>query len=123
MNKRMPYREADSPKYSSAYSLRLIRKRKSSTATTPAAVIRTPKSSCTRSIVAKPGIGVLIMRLQDHSGLSRIQNHFAELLAFFQTLMRRRGLTQRKALVDNRFDLAGENMFHHLMKVAHGTHE
>src|SRR5579864_2504328 len=53
----------------------------------------------------------------------RIQYHFAELLAFFQSLMRRRSFAQRKAFVDNRLNLAGEDMLHHLMKVAHGSHK
>src|SRR6476469_2360051 len=53
----------------------------------------------------------------------RIQNHLAELLALFQTLMRGCGFTQREALIDNRLNLAVTDMLHHLVKVAHRAHE
>ena len=57
------------------------------------------------------------------SSLLRIQYHFPELLAFFQPLMRRRGFTQWETLVHYWFDLAGEDVLHHFMKVAHGPHK
>src|SRR5215467_7844547 len=55
--------------------------------------------------------------------LSRIQDHFPELLTLLQTLMRGPGLPQRKALVHHSFQLAGKDMFHHFMEISHRAHK
>src|SRR6476646_9193823 len=131
MKSRTPYNIAPRPKYSSEYSLCFRRTAKNRQLTAPAATISTPKSIRARSSAENSAMGSAFIL---NSGCSqplpstlsrrlRIQNHFAELLAFFQAFMRRRGFTQGKALVHDRFDLAGENMLHHLVKIAHRSHK
>src|SRR6478752_220368 len=131
MKSRTPYKIAPRPKYSSEYSLCFRRPAKNRQLTAPAATISTPKSIRARSSAENAAMWSAFIL---NSGCSqplpstlsrrlRIQNHLAELLAFFQAFMRRRGFTQGKALVHDGFDLARENMLHHLVKIAHRSHK
>src|SRR5262249_9848385 len=54
---------------------------------------------------------------------SGIQNYLPKLFTLLQPLVRRSGFAQREAPVDHGFELAGEDMLHHLMKLALGSHE
>src|ERR1051326_30292 len=132
MNSRTPYNIAPRPKYSSEYSLCFRRTAKNRQLTAPAATISTPKSIRARSSAEKTAMWSSFIL---NSGCSeslpsvnckqvlRIQNHFAKLLALFQSLMRGSSLAQRKALIHHGLNSAGEDVFHHLMKVAHRPHE
>src|SRR5579859_5600802 len=52
-----------------------------------------------------------------------VQDHLPKLLALFQTLVGGCGLVHGKALVHHGLQLAGKDVLHHLVKVAHGAHE
>src|SRR5690349_18623891 len=132
MKSRTPYKIAPRPKYSSEYSLCFRRTAKNRQLTAPAATISTPKSIRARSSAENSAMwSAFILNSGCSQPLSSvnckqalwIQNHLAELLALFQAFMRRRGFTQGKALVHDRFNLAGENMLHHLVKIAHRSHK
>src|SRR5262245_57016057 len=131
MKSRTPYNIAPRPKYSSEYSLCFRRPAKNRQLTAPAATISTPKSIRARSSTENAAMWSAFIFIQAALNLSplplvrrlRVQYHLAELLAFFQALMRRRGLAQGETFIDHGLDLARENMFHHLVEVAHGAHE
>src|ERR1051326_2019647 len=120
MKSRTPYNIAPRPKYSSEYSLCLRRMAKNKQLTKPAATISTPKSIRARSSAENSAMWSAFISIQAAFNLCthpeqalRVQNHLAELLAFFQALMCRRCFAQRKALINYRLDLAGKNMLHH----------
>src|SRR6476646_5432943 len=131
MKSRTPYNMAPMPKYSNEYSLCFRRTAKNRQLTVPAATISTPKSIRARSSAENTATWsafILFSCFQTSASVPlsrrlRIQNNLAELLAFFQALMRGRCLAQRKTLVHYRFYLAGKNVLHHLVEVAHGSHE
>src|SRR6478609_4183131 len=121
MKSRTPYSIAPRPKNSSEYSLCFRRTAKNRQLTAPAATISTPKSIRARSSAENAAMWSVFIFIQAALNLClqptlsrrlRIQNHFAELLAFFQALMRCSSFTQGKALVHDRLDLAGEDMLH-----------
>src|ERR1700704_666290 len=97
-----------------------MRARKSRNDTSPAAAIKTPNNRRAKSNAEKPRLS---MHFPFQVAPLRVQDHLTELLALFQPFMRCRCLAQRKAFVDHWFDLAGEDMFHHFVKIAHGPHE
>src|SRR6185437_16046788 len=132
MKSRTPYKIAPRPKYNSEYSLCFRRKAKNKQLTAPAATISTPKSIRARSSAEKTAMWSSFIlnsgcpQPLPQSTVSRrlrIQNHLAKLLALFQALMRCGCFTQRKALIHYGLNLAGEDMFHYLVKIAHRPHE
>ena len=50
------------------------------------------------------------------------QHHLAEHLARGQVFMRGARLAQRESAVDHRLQLAGEDVLHHFIELAHGAH-
>src|SRR5258708_2921235 len=99
-----------------------MRARNSRHTAAPTAAVKTPTSMRARSSVEKSGTVGGFMRISDHSTLSRIQYHLPELLALFQPLMCCCCFAQWKTFIDHRLNLAGKNVFHHLMEIAHRPH-